>query len=85
MYSVASLVTISNLLANCVKKFNPGIFKREFPRWLAAWKGRKENAGKPDRDFKGPTKYSDLEGLPCILILCEKGKMGTSSSSIGLR
>ena len=21
-------------------------------------------------------KYSDLEGLPCILILCEKGKMG---------
>lgn len=21
-------------------------------------------------------KYSDLDGLPCILILCEKGKMG---------
>ncbi|KJE90248.1 hypothetical protein CAOG_009446 [Capsaspora owczarzaki ATCC 30864] len=34
-----------------------------------------------DNDSFVPSTYSDLKGLPCLLILCEKGKMGDTFPS----
>ena len=50
-----------NRLMKCITDHNP-CFEEQM---------QKLNKG------NGPKQYSDLEGLPCILILCEKGKMGT--------
>ena len=45
---------------------------------FAAAKAASDKADAEKANGNGPTieQYSDLEGVPCMLILCEKGKMG---------
>ena len=50
---------------------------------MKGWAQFKSLDPKSQESFPG--QYSDLEGLPCILILCERGRMGDDTSTHGER
>ena len=78
MSALSSLVCCScrELPAQHPARDNPGFASWLGDARLSASLGSFREYKRLSNGGKGALQYSDLHGIPCILILCEKGRMG---------